>query len=210
MEDAIRDWLEHDYVGVSITREGFKKLWGSALQRLRKSPSHAIPFFRLEGVSGFTQRSKAEVLLAWYHHRNGKPLGAAMLRYMAVRLWANLKFTLPDGKNNLAKERDYFVATQAGKFVLHHSGFCKSKTERNIIGWQEDFLSSFSDGSPRHIPIVETTTKKVRLKDTKAAPISRAIGAELRDAVEYALGPLWYTNGALRDRAALALSASNR
>lgn len=210
LENTIKDWLETEYVGVNITRDGFKKIWGSALVKLRQPRSHAIPFFQLEGTSGLTQRSKGSVILAWYDHRNGQPLGAAMLRYMAVMLWASLRFTFPDGKKNFTKERNFFVNTRTGKFVLHHSGFHKVKTERTIIGWQDDLLSFGPGGTLRKTPIVETTTKKQPLRDCKAAPVSRAIGALIKDAVEFALGPQWFAKETLRAKATIALDDLNK
>jgi hypothetical protein len=203
---VVKDWIENGPLLSPFEREAFKRSWGTAVRRLHKHPRYAVHFGALEGVSGYTAKTKAAVLLAWYYHREGKPLGAAMLRYMAVRLWADLRFTLPPGKYNLAKERTYFVSTVAGKFVVHHSGFAKTLTEEKIVGWESPVLAPWVGEEVRRKPITQRETKKVRLSNLKSASIARAIGAELRGAIEHVFGPQWSSNTDLRTKAADALA----
>ena len=205
LEGVIQDWLENVHLRKPIEREGFKKLWGSAVVRLRKSPRYAVTFSVLEGCSGYTAKTKACVLLSWYQHKKRKPLGAAMLRYMAVRLWAVIYFKSPQGKYNYIKELDYFVNTWAGKFVLSHSGFSKTKTEQKIIGWERPSFISSLEKENRPRPITERVSKKVRLSPNSAAGIARAIGVELKAAVEYAMGTRWFTDSTLLANAHTAL-----
>ncbi|WP_188720442.1 hypothetical protein [Actibacterium pelagium] len=130
-----------------------------------------------------------------------------MLRYMAVRLWAGLRFQQPPGKPNRAKELTYFVNTHTGKFVSANSGFSKTTTEQQIIGWERPYIISSIESENAARPITDTVTKKVRLSHNSRAGINRAIGAEVRSAVEHAMGTKWVSNHTLLANASDALSA---
>ncbi len=207
LEDVIKDWLENDNLLTTFEKESFKKSWGTSVIQLRKSPKYAMPFFTLEGMSGYTAQTKAFILLSWYYHKQGKPIGAAMLRYMAIRLWSQLNFKMGQGKKNYAKELHYFVNTLAGKFVIHHAGFSKEKSDYKIVGWDEpSFLSSIEKHKSSK-PITERTVKRVGLPNNKAAGIARAIGAEIRLSVEHAMGNQWFNNSNLLAKAIKALAS---
>ncbi|WP_425051161.1 hypothetical protein [Psychromarinibacter sp. S121] len=209
IEGAIRDWLEHDHLSTESDRKGFKAAWGSAQQTIRNQPSFALPFFRLEGHEGFTRQAKGWVILSHYFHRQGNSLSNAMLRQMACRLWAEFHWQMPEGRRGFRRERNHFVDTWAGYFVLRNSGFSKTKTEERIIGWQKPWYVS---DDPRHnqpIPITETTEKTVTLSHYKAGPIVRAIGKELREAVDRAMGSSWASDHRLLSRTAEAPGLPN-
>lgn len=205
LEGVIRDWITTRYLATEADQRGFKALWSSALSGISKSQRYAVSYSTLEGVSGFTSKTKGSILLSWYQHRAGQPLGAALLRYLAVRLWAELKFTLPPGKTNLAKERHHLVATVAGKFVIRNSGFSKSRTVEKIVGWQRDYMAPNVGEVRKMTPIKEIEIKNVCLTPLRSAPIARAIGSELRVAAEHVLGPSWSTDSVLKDMAENAL-----
>lgn len=206
LEGAIRDWLQADLLTTEQDKKGFKLNWGSAQRTIHAHPSFAIPFFRLEGISGYTQEAKGWIILSHYFHRQGNSLSDAMLRQMACRLWAELKWQMPPGKKGFEKERNYFVDTWAGYFVLRNSGFSKTTTEEKTVGWERRWYISDDPHASRYQPIKETETKVVRLSDHKAGPIVRAIGKELRSAIDYAMGTKWISDHRLIEKAREALS----
>ena len=128
-----------------------------------------------------------------------------MLRQMACRLWAEFKWQMPPGKKGFERERNFFVDTWAGYFVLRNSGFSKTTTEEKIIGWDKPWYISDNPKENRYRQIKERETKIVRLSDHKAGPIVRAIGKELRSAVDHAMGTKWVSDHRLLERAFLAL-----
>lgn len=205
LEGAVRAWLTDDLLTTDIERNSFKINWSSAQRSIRNHPSFAVPFFRLEGVSGYTRQAKGWVILSHYFHRQNNSLSDAMLRYMAVRLWAEFKWQMPNGKTGFKKERNFFVDTWSGYFVLRNSDFSKTTTEEKVIGWEKPWY--ISDDPRQNIPkrITERVEKKVTLQDYKAGPIVRAIGTELRTTVERALGNQWISDHRLLQKASEAL-----
>ena len=212
LEEAIKVWLEEDLLTTEDAKRGFKLSWGSAQQTIRTSPSFALPFFRLEGNEGFTQKAKAWIILSHYFHKQKHSLSDTMLRYMAVRLWAEFNWQMPEGKLGATKERNFFVHTWAGYFVLKNSGFTKAKTEEKIIGWQRPWYIHEDPRQNHLIPITEKTIRNIGLTPFKAGPIVRAIGKEIHSAVDHAMGRKWCSDQRLLMRAyeALGLPNSNK
>jgi hypothetical protein len=159
----------------------------------------------LEGDMRYKQTTKAKIILAWYHHKRGKPLGALMLRYMAVRLWVELRFQMPPGKTQVNREKNYLTNTIAGRYGVNEANVSKVTTEEKIIGWERPWYVSHSASENRPKPITEKVTKRVTLPEQRKASIGRAVGAELRKAVEQAIGKHWFTDSELMARATAAL-----
>ncbi|NRP12595.1 hypothetical protein XMD517_001364 [Aliiroseovarius sp. xm-d-517] len=209
IEGAIRDWFEGDYLTTDFDRKKFKASWGSAQRTIRNHPSFALPFYRLEGHEGFTQQAKGWVILSHYYHRQNNSLSDAMVRYMACRLWSEFLWEMPEGKRKFKREKDHFVNTWAGYFVLRNSGFSKTKTEETIIGWKKPWYISDDPRQNLPIPITKKTEKKVYISDFKAGPIVRAIGKELNQAVEHAIGKNWVSDHRLLSRTVEALGLTH-
>jgi hypothetical protein len=210
IETAIKEWLAEDYLTSKEDRQAFKRNWSAGQQLIRNHPSFALPFYRLEGHSGYTQKSKAWVILSHYFHKQGHSLSDAMIRYMAVRLWAEFKWVMPEGsRKGFQKERHQFVNTWAGRFVLSNSGFTKTTTEKKVIAWERPWYVSENprDNLPKPITKTVTTTKT---RDRWAmATVVRAIGYELRGAVDHAMGTKWVSDYRLLQRASEALGLPN-
>lgn len=205
LEGALRDWLAADHLTTEADKKAFKLNWGTAQKTIHAHPAFAIPFFRLEGISGYTQVAKGWIILSHYFHRQRHSLSDAMLRQMACRLWAEFKWQMPPGKKGFERERNFFVDTLAGYFVLRNSGFSKTTTEEKIIGWDKPWYISDNPKENQYRQIKERETKIVRLSDHKAGPIVRAIGKELRSAVDHAMGTKWVSDHRILERAFLAL-----
>jgi len=206
IEGAIKDWLDHDCLTSDADRQAFKLNWSAGQQTIRNHPSFALPFYRLQGHSGYTQKAKAWVILSHYFHNQEHSLSDAMLRYMAVRLWAEFKWIMPEGsRKGFQKERHQFVNTRAGKFVLSNSGFTKTTTAEKVIAWERPWYISEDPRQNLPKPITETVTTEKPLDSWAAATIIRAIGEELRGAVEHALGTKWVSDYRLLQRASEAL-----
>ncbi|WP_170545256.1 hypothetical protein [Ruegeria arenilitoris] len=205
LEASIKAWLEEDYLTTDFAKRSFKSSWGSAQRTITHNPAFALPFFRLEGNMGYTQKAKAWVILSNYVHRERNLLSDAMVRYMACRLWSEFLWKMPDGKRGAVKTRNFFVDTWAGKFVLANSGFSKTKTEDKIIRWEKPWYVSDDPVQNRPRPITEKVTKKVTVNRFKAGPIVRAIGKELHEAVEHAMGKAWFSDHRLLEKAHEAL-----
>ncbi|WP_282182875.1 hypothetical protein [Aliiroseovarius marinus] len=154
----------------------------------------------------YTSRTKAKIVLAWYHHKRGKPLGALMLRYMAVRLWVELRFQMPPGKTNATREKNYLANTLAGRHAVNQAEVFKHTTAEKVVGWEKPWFVSTVAEENLPAPITEKVTKRVGLTAQRKASIGRAVGAELRHAVEHALGPRWFTDSELMARAVTALT----
>lgn len=206
LEGALRDWLSTDLLTTDTEKKGFKLNWGSAQRTIHAHSSFAIPFFRLEGISGYTQEAKGWIILSHYFHRQRNSLSDAMLRQMACRLWAEFKWQMPPGKKGFEKERSFFVDTWAGYFVLRNSGFSKTTTQEKVVGHERLWYISDGPNASRYRPIKERETKIVHLSDFKAGPIVRAIGKELRSAVDYAMGTKRISDHRLLQRAREALA----
>ncbi|WP_157769943.1 hypothetical protein [Ruegeria profundi] len=157
---------------------------------------------------GYTQKAKAWVILSNYVHRQGNSLSDAMVRYMACRMWSEFHWQMPEGKRGAAKARNFFVDTWAGKFVLAHSGFTKTKTTEKIIRWAKPWYISDDPVQNEPRPIKEKVTKKVTINRFKAGPIVRAIGKELQSAVDHAMGKAWCSDHRLLEKAHEALGLS--
>ncbi len=211
IEGAIKVWLEDDYLTTDFAKRSFKSTWGSAQRTITHNPAFALPFIRLEGDMGYTQKAKAWVILSNYVHREKNSLSDAMVRYMACRLWSEFLWQMPNGKGGAVKARNHFVNTWAGKFVLANSGFTKTTTEEKVIRWEKPWYVSDDAVQNRPRPITEQVTTKVTLNPFKAGPIVRAIGKELHDAVDHAMGKAWCSDHRLLEKAheALGLSFKN-
>ncbi|SNS32270.1 hypothetical protein SAMN05421757_101852 [Tropicimonas sediminicola] len=205
IEGAFKEWLDQDHLATDQQRQAFKLAWASGQKTITTNPAFALPFFRLEGNEGFTRQAKGWVILSHYFHVQRHSLSDAMLRLMAVRVWTEFFWQMPEGRRGLTKERNYFVHTWAGYYVLRNSGFTKSKTEEKIIGWERPWYISDDPARNRPKPITEKTIKKVGLTPFKAGPIVRAIGKELQGAVDHAMGTTWINDARLLKRAADAL-----
>lgn len=210
LEGALKDWLTTDYLISDADKKAFKRNWSAGQQVIRNHPSFALTYSQLEGHSGYTQKAKAWVILSHYFHKQGHSLSDAMLRYMAVRLWTEFKWIMPEGsRKGFQKERHLFVNTWAGKLVLSNAGFTKTTTEEKVIAWQRPWYISENprDNLPKPITETVTTTKS---RDTWAmATVVRAIGDELRGAVDHAMGPKWLSDYRLLQRAGEALGLPN-
>lgn len=205
LEGALRDWLEADHLITDTDKKAFRMNWASAQRTIHQHPSFALPFYRLEGISGYTREAKGWIILSHYFHRQGHSLSDAMLRQMACRLWAEFKWEMPPGKTGYRRERNSFVDTWAGYFVLRNSGFSKTTTEEKIIRWEKPWYISDDPDENRYRPVKERYEKTVYLTDHKAGPIVRAIGKELREAVEHAMGSQYASDYRLLTRAREAL-----
>jgi len=205
IEKAIQGWLVEDHLIDERSQRGFKLSWGTAQNRIRKNPAFALPFYRLEGNSGYTAQAKGWIILSHYFHRQGHSLSDAMIRYMAVRLWAEFKWQMPEGKRGFTRERNHFVNTWAGYFVLRNSGFSKTTSEERVIGWQRPWFVSENPRDNLPVPITERVSKTVYLTNFKAGPIVRAIGKELGAAVDHAMGTTWASDHRLLARTCEAL-----
>ncbi|QFS82295.1 hypothetical protein FIV09_05595 [Roseivivax sp. THAF197b] len=129
-----------------------------------------------------------------------------MLRYMAIRLWAEFKWKMPEGsRKGFTKERDQFVNTLAGRFVLANSGFTKTTTEEKVIAWERPWYISENPRDNLSQPITETITKTKQLDLWRSATLVRAIGDELRLAVKHAMGSDWLSDYRLLVKATEAL-----
>lgn len=192
VEGAIKAWLDKDHLITKADREAFKRNWSAGQQIIRNHPSFALPFHRLQGHSGYTRKSKGLIILSHYFHKQGHSLSDAMLRYMAVRLWTEFKWLMPEGsRKGFQKERHLFVNTWAGKFVFANSGFSKTTTKEQVIAWQRPWYVSENPRDNLPQPITKTVTTKKTLDLWVAATALRAIGDELRGAVEHAMGTDW-------------------
>lgn len=192
VENAIKTWLEEDHLITKENREAFKKDWSAGQQIIRNHPSFALPFFQLQGHSGYTQKSRGLVILSHYFHKQRHSLSDAMLRYMAVRLWTEFKWEMPEGsRKGFGKERHLFVNTWAGRFVFSNSGFSKTVTEEKVIAWERPWYISENPMHNLPEPITKTVTTKKTLGRWVVATALRAIGDELRGAVEHAMGTRW-------------------
>jgi len=211
VEDAIKEWLDKDHLTTKADREAFKHNWSAGQRTIHHHPSYALPFSRLEGRSGYTQKAKGWVILSHYFHRQGNSLSDAMLRYMAVRLWTEFKWRLPEGsRKGLQAERQQFVNTWAGKFVFQNSGFYKTVTEQKVIAWERPWYVSENPRDNLPKPITETVTTKKTMTAWCSATAVRAIGDELRVAVEQAMGTHWVSRDhRLLHRAGEALDLPN-
>lgn len=206
IEGAIKDWLDNDYLTNKHERQAFKLNWAAGQQTIHNHPSFALPFYRLQGISGYTPKAKGWIILSHYFHRQDNSLSDAMLRYLAVRLWSEFKWITPQGsRKGFAKERNYFVNTWAGKFVLSKSGFSKTTRETKVIAWDRPWYISEYPRQSLPKPITETVTKTKTLDRVTAGSISRAIGDELGKAVEHALGTSWVSDYRLLQKASEAL-----
>lgn len=208
LDDLIRDWIE---VGMETDkdREAFRKIWGSAVVTLRKPQSAARGLWFLEGDTRLTQRERADILLSNYQHRARKPLGMAMLRWMSCRLWAELFFQMPPAKRNFQRERTHFVNLFAGQYVIGQTGLSREITEEVTLGYQRSVFAQTVGEQPNLIPITEKRTSRKTLSVNKSANISRAIGAQLADAVGHAMGNSWQADHSLTQKAFQALGANN-
>ncbi|MEQ8902261.1 MAG: hypothetical protein RID11_16630 [Roseovarius sp.] len=210
MEKAIKDWLANDCLTTKADREAFKRNWSAGQRIIRNHPSFALTYSQLEGHSGYTQKAKGWVILSHYFHKQGHSLSDAMLRYMAVRLWTEFKWRLPEGsRKGFQKERHQFVNTWAGKFVLSNAGFTKTTTEEKVIAWQRPWYVSENPRDNLPKPITETVTTTKARDSWAIATVVRAIGDELRAAVDHAMGPKWASDYRLLQRASEALGLPN-
>ncbi|KNX39747.1 hypothetical protein ROTO_37160 [Roseovarius tolerans] len=192
IESAIKAWLDNDHLTTKADREAFKRNWSAGQQTIRNHPSFALPFSRLQGHSGYTQKSKGLVILSHYFHRQGHSLSDAMLRYMAVRLWTEFKWRMPEGsRKGFQKERHLFMNTWSGTFVLTNSGFARTTTEDRVIAWERPWYVSENPRDNLPKPITKSVTTKKALDRWSVATTIRAIGDELRGAVEHAMGTDW-------------------
>jgi len=149
--------------------------------------------------------TKAKIVLAWYHHKRGKPLGALMLRYMTMRLWVELTFQMPPGRSDVTKQKNQQANLLAGRYTLNQAEISKETTVDKIVGYKKPWYVSHvaSENVPK--AIIEKTTKKVSINNARRAAISRSIGIELKKAVEHAIGNRWLSDSELLARATKAL-----
>lgn len=125
---------------------------------------------------------------------------------MAIRIWAEFKWTMPEGsRKRFTAERNRFVDTGAGRFVLSNSGFTKATTEEKVIAWERPWYVSDNPGENLPRPITETITKTKTLDLWRSASLVRAVGGELRTAIQHAMGSDWLSDYRLLSKASEAL-----
>lgn len=123
-----------------------------------------------------------------------------MVRWMSVRLWAELRWQMPPGKAGVPKQRTCFVNTQAGRWVIARSGFSKITNRREIADWKRNPVTQELD------PVYACVEKTTKLSAKKQAAPARAIGKELAAAVEHGVGKAWTSDPQLLRSAYAALA----
>lgn len=209
LDGLIIKWIENNYT-TQADKRLFKLQWANAQKALSQPRSYAKHYGFFTGQMKLKRNDKAKYFLAGYQHRKGLSFSPALIRWMSVRLFAELFFEMPRGKKNFTKERRAYYNLIAGKYVFSKSGYTKKVVTQEVVGWEKSIFAPSFGQALKMIPIKETKTKWKTVDLVKSSATVKVVGWYLEQAISETIGTAFLSDYELLQAAQDALGVQHK